>query len=885
VSAIRDQQFVTQKRNILSGGVGTMQAHVLTEQRAQSILVVESDETTRLLLDLSLRQAGFAVGLASDGNEGARRLDEKPDLVIAAADDPGGLAFCRQAKQSGNGIPPAVVLISDSDVESKRRGLEAGADDFLARPIYVQEVVARAKALLQRRERERLEVSTQGTDRFVSTIEDVPLVDLLRSITTNQKSGVAQIIGAEGTRGEIFFRQGRVVDAEVGRLSGRDAVYRLFCWTAGRLEVEWKSIRRKDTVEMAPPDLLMEALRRVDDWRRLVSELPPLGAIYEVDYRLLAERLADIPDEVNRILRLFDGMRTIMQVIDDSGLPDLDAVAALVKLARERIIHDARAGGEHEGTGADMEGWLSDAAGPFRSPPRVERELFGAGAEPGAGVHRRPTAPLDPLGEGREAPDPEMRSRFTDRLEAEGTTEAFDEAAASPPPSGVEGAPIARPIEIPGIDSGPAPERPITLPGLGITPAEEEAPLALPTPSEMPGIQAALSPTVQMTTVPGDEGKPLPLGAEDLTPVAKPLRLVERTGDRGTDPGHAAVQPLVPSADLRSASGEITVRQSSVRLESAASEERLARLREESARRFVRPSQSTTPPGSARALDEPPPLAGSAVVPARRLTPVRVTPAPKVIIDERRVSPVDDDDEVPVPSRRRGLILVSAAALILVMGVWLGLRTHGSADEDGPEIVETTPAPTPTPTPTPTPPAAAATATAIVPMGTAPASSPETPTPTAGRRSIVAAPGTLAPHDDLDEHSADPKLARTRAGEAGPLLVACHLAFSEARMKDAEAACTAARDANPDSAEAYGLLAHALFNRNRRREALIAADRAVKLNPKLADAYVIIGGVHQDAGHMDEARRAYQRYLDLEPKGQYSADLRAIVGNLEPGKL
>jgi CheY-like chemotaxis protein len=839
-----------------------MQAHVLTEQRAQSILVVESDETTRLLLDLSLRQAGFAVGLASDGNEAARRLEEKPDLVIAAGDDPGGLAFCRQAKQSGDGIPPAVVLISDSDVESKRRGLEAGADDFLARPIYVQEVVARAKALLQRRERERLEVSAQGTDRFVSTIEDVPLVDLLRAITTNQKSGVAQVIGSEGTRGEIFFRQGRVVDAEVGRLSGRDAVYRLFCWTTGRLEVEWKSIRRKDTVEMAPADLLMEALRRVDDWRRLVSELPPLGAIYEVDYRLLAERLADIPDEVNRILRLFDGMRTIMQVIDDSGLPDLDAVAALVKLGRERIIHDVRAGEENENAGgADMEGWLSDAAGPFRSPPRVERDLFGASADPGGGIHRRPTAPLEPLGAGREALDADMRSRFTDRLQAEEERDA----AAAPTASGIDGAPVARPIEAGGAALGPAADRPTTLPGIGV--AEDEAPIALPTPSQMPAIEAALKPTVQMAAVPEPKEKTLPLGAEDLTPVAQPISLMQRGGQRGTDPGHSAVQAVIPSSDLRSASGEITVRSSTVRLESAASEERLARLREESERRFVRPSQSTTPPGSARALDEPPPFAGPATATARRLTPVRVLPAPKVIIDERRVSSAEAD--VAPPSRRRGLILVSTAALILIMGVWLGLRTRGSADEDGPEIAERLPA---SPAPTPA---------AIVPMGTAPASLPAPPTPAAGRRPIT----PVVTREELDEHNADPKLARGRAVEAGPLLVACHLAFSEARMKDAEAACTAARDANPESAEAYGLLAHALFNRNRRREALTAADRAVKLNPKWADAYVIIGGVHQDAGHMDEARRAYQRYLDLEPKGQYASDLRAIVGKLEPGKL
>ena len=127
-------------------------------------------------------------------------------------------------------------------------------------------------------------------------------------------------------------------------------------------------------------------------------------------------------------------------------------------------------------------------------------------------------------------------------------------------------------------------------------------------------------------------------------------------------------------------------------------------------------------------------------------------------------------------------------------------------------------------------------------------------------------------------------MARERASEARPLLSVCRMAFEEKRMKDAEAACVAARDANPDAADAHALLAHALFNRNKRREALASAERAVKLNPKIADAYVIIGGVRQEQGDVDEARRAYQHYLDLEPKGSYAADLRAIISRL-PAKL
>ena len=244
---------------------------------------------------------------------------------------------------------------------------------------------------------------------------------MLRAIAAHGKSGVAVITAVGGARGEIFFRQGNVVDAEVGRLSGRDAIYRLFCWSVGRLEVEWKSIRRKDTIEMRPQDLLMEALRRVDEWRRLLAGLPALDTIFEVDYRTLAERLADIPDEVNRILRLFDGVRTFLQVIDDCGLPDLDAAAAIGKLCHERIIHDIRVPvGEDEAIGADMEGWLSEATGPFRSPARLERDLFGASPEAGIGVHGRPTAPLEPLDGAPEALDADLRARFTDRLTAEG---------------------------------------------------------------------------------------------------------------------------------------------------------------------------------------------------------------------------------------------------------------------------------------------------------------------------------------------------------------------------------------------------------------------------------------------------------------------------------
>jgi CheY-like chemotaxis protein len=833
-----------------------------SDHKPQSILIVEEDEATRRILDLSLRHAGFAVSSLAPGDESQRRLAESPDLLIASADND-GLLLCRQAKQAAAHQQAAVLLISSPDVESKRRGLEAGADDFVPRPIYVQEIVARARALLQRRERERIEVSAQASDRFVSAIEDVPLVDLLRTIAANQKSGVALVVDAAGTRGEIFFRQGRVVDAETGRLSGRDAVYRLFCWTSGRLEVEWKSIRRKDTIEMAPQDLLMEALRRVDDWQRLLTALPALDTIMEVDYRLLAERLADIPDEVNRILRLFDGMRTLMQVIDDCGLPDLDAAAAIGKLCRERIVHDVRVPvDEEEAVGADMEGWLSDAAGPFRAPARVERELFGTGPGSGIGVHRRPTAPLDPLGDGaRDVLDDDMRSRFTDRLQAEGgapvapAADAGADAGAradaeagadAPGGNGVDASAAsdagAEAIEVPAADSEPsdAARPPRTLPGLGAAAGE-----ARRSPTELP---------VQAEVV---VSPPASAGEEGSSPAALPLLNAPRTASGEIVVRRSAPMKMKPSADAPLPKLARTTAQG--RSESEVDVKKLP---------YMRPSQSTTPPGSARALDELPPFADAAAV---MVAANQAEAKGSSDVADQIFSRDDADDELGLGSRRRNMWLAAAAAVILVGGIAAVLRGPSKPSHGTRTVAEAPGAPAP-----------AMPAPKIEPL---PPSSPATtPPPAAMNKGAPGKPAVASPTETVDDR-ADPKLARTRAAEAGTLLGGCRAAFSEGRMKDAEAACVAAKDANPDSAEAHGLLAHALFNRNRRREALGAAERAVKLNPKWADAYVIIGGVRQDSGDTTEAKRAYQRYLELEPHGQYAPDLRAIVGKLEPAKL
>ena len=82
----------------------------------------------------------------------------------------------------------------------------------------------------------------------------------------------------------------------------------------------------------------MEGMRRLDEWGRLLEQLPPLETTFEVDHEQLVERLNEVPDELNGILRLFDGRRTLLDVVDESPFEDLSTLSTVSKLFFEGLL-------------------------------------------------------------------------------------------------------------------------------------------------------------------------------------------------------------------------------------------------------------------------------------------------------------------------------------------------------------------------------------------------------------------------------------------------------------------------------------------------------------------------------------------------------------------
>jgi two-component system OmpR family response regulator len=116
------------------------------------ILVVEDDKDLKRQLVTALSDAGYAVDSAGDGEEGYFLGDTEPyDLVILDLGLPkmGGISVLEQWRRSGRNMP-VIILTARDRWSDKVAGMDAGADDYVAKPFHMEELLARVRAQVRR---------------------------------------------------------------------------------------------------------------------------------------------------------------------------------------------------------------------------------------------------------------------------------------------------------------------------------------------------------------------------------------------------------------------------------------------------------------------------------------------------------------------------------------------------------------------------------------------------------------------------------------------------------------------------------------------------------------------------------------------------------------
>ena len=199
------------------------------------LLLIEDEPLVRDLVVLNLAHAGFEVHAAEDFPSGLARLTgETWDAAIVDVMMPGGDGFTLVNRARGQGVQcPILMLTARNDTQSKVRGLDNGADDYLTKPFDVPELVARVRALLRRASPQaaqpatpkvafgtysvRLDTGQALTNEGEVTLSDkeLRLVDLF---TRNEDRALSRADILEEVWGMDAFPTDRTVDNFVLRL-------------------------------------------------------------------------------------------------------------------------------------------------------------------------------------------------------------------------------------------------------------------------------------------------------------------------------------------------------------------------------------------------------------------------------------------------------------------------------------------------------------------------------------------------------------------------------------------------------------------------------------------------------------------------------------------
>ena len=172
---------------------------------------------------------------------------------------------------------------------------------------------------------------------FQGSLAELHLPDIIQLVGVSGKTGVFHLVDGE-QEGQIYLKNGQIVHAELAELSGEEAVYALAIWQQGEFRFDADSAPARETIQRSNTSLLMEAARRLDEWKVLAKKIPSVDRIPE--FVILENREGQINLNTMEWLLLskIDGQRSLRAIASAANLSVFDAAKLLYGLVATGLI-------------------------------------------------------------------------------------------------------------------------------------------------------------------------------------------------------------------------------------------------------------------------------------------------------------------------------------------------------------------------------------------------------------------------------------------------------------------------------------------------------------------------------------------------------------------
>ncbi|MCL2103399.1 MAG: DUF4388 domain-containing protein, partial [Syntrophorhabdaceae bacterium] len=264
-SKLRVQAGKLAPSSVVEAYIRVLEQHDHGVGSGRSIFIVGDADPVPQSLRSELRNHGFRVVEYENFQEARKAyLRLKPAAVLTYVDSSRSEAddFCRYIREEASDRGVAIIGITQRNDPSFLMNLmDTCFNDVLTIPIDAPVAVARISRALPSREKR-----VDDRKGFSATFKDLSFIDLVQTLVGGGRDVKMLVSGPGGQKAEIYFREGKVVYADTGKVKGPDAFYQVVLWQSeGRFRVEPVTKFPESNITLPTDYILLEGLRRLDE--------------------------------------------------------------------------------------------------------------------------------------------------------------------------------------------------------------------------------------------------------------------------------------------------------------------------------------------------------------------------------------------------------------------------------------------------------------------------------------------------------------------------------------------------------------------------------------------------------------------------------------------